>query len=85
MRIAFLLAMTVVLGSCQYSSSQPNAKTITANDTVLVAPVFSSNNYQQTALFLAGMAQSDTSAIVSPKLIKNQTYQRFCDTMNVGF
>ncbi|HEY0261900.1 MAG TPA: hypothetical protein VGB95_02665 [Chitinophagales bacterium] len=85
MRIAFLLAMTVVLDSCQYSSSQPNAKTTAVQDTVLAAPVFSPNNYQQTALFLAGMAQSDTSAIVLPKLIKNQTYQRFCDTMNVGF
>ena len=90
MRIAFMLVFAAVFSSCNSSSNQTEhskspEKTNTINDSATTeSPVFSVNNYQQTALFLAGMAQHGASGI-SDKLLKNEAYLRFCDTMNAGF
>lgn len=86
MRIIFILLSAIIASSCQHSSSKPAkaaAEKQEGKDSV-VTPVFPKNNYQQTALFLAGLAANDT--VNFPKeLTTGSTYLRFCDTMNAGF
>lgn len=94
MRIAFLLVSAFFLNSCGHNSNKKDGKTVTeksaqatdsiAEKTVENADFSTKNNYQQTALFLAGFAKNDTLHF-KKELTENQAYQKFCDTMNIGF
>jgi len=89
MRMFSTLLLFIGLTSCNNHTATQTEKVtekkeIKDSSVVVQATVNTGNNYQHTALYLAGLA-NEAEATIPAKLTNNVSYKRFSDTMNLGF
>lgn len=90
MKMFFTALCFIGLTGCTGNSAKQAEATTPSNDTATVqsqepkAVVNSNNSYQNTALYLAGLAKT-VEANVPAALTDNNAYKLFSDTMNIGF
>jgi hypothetical protein len=90
MKMFFTALCFIGLMGCTGNSAKQAEATTPSNDTTTAqsqepkAVVNTNNSYQNTALYLAGLAKT-VEANVPGALTDNNAYKLFSDTMNIGF
>jgi hypothetical protein len=90
MKMFFTALCFIGLMGCTGNSAKQAEATTPSNDTTTAqsqepkAVVNTNNSYQNTALYLAGLAKT-VEANVPAALTDNNAYKLFSDTMNIGF
>jgi protein involved in sex pheromone biosynthesis len=90
MRIYSIFIVCFLLSGCKNNSTQNNSITETTTHSIdttasiVTATVSEDNAYQQTALYLAGLA-TDADKKINPSIIQNDAYRLFSDSLSRGF
>lgn len=84
MRYIIFAFVMIVLHSCKHQQKETETVKEKEQSSIVQSEIDTTNNYQQTSLFLAGKAEFIKSSI-DPKLFNNSAYRIFSDTMNTGF